>query len=144
MVKFKVGDKVRVVKLYETDELYTKLKVGVEGVITVTSSIGDIYGVEFYYPLVEGAKFDLFGTAYHMYSTQLEKVPVVDMVNHPSHYTMGKYEVIDVIEDWKLSYPLGNAVKYIARSEYKGNKVQDLEKAIFYIKREIKKLEGGK
>ena len=61
----------------------------------------------------------------------------VENVNHPSHYNMGKYEVIDVIEDWKLGFSLGNAIKYIARAEHKENKVQDLEKAIFYIKREI-------
>ena len=171
MAKFKIGDRVKIIKLYETDKKYTKLLIGVEGIIVCAPSVDGKYGVEFYYPLVEDAKFDLFGTAYYMYDTQLEKVPPVDissfknapiqqvldmavgiegiipksdMVNHPAHYTMGKYEVIDVIEDWKLSYPLGNAVKYIARSEHKGNKVQDLEKAIFYIKREIKKLEGVK
>lgn len=58
-------------------------------------------------------------------------------VEHPSHYNQGKYEVIGVIEDWNLGFHLGNAVKYIARCEHKGNKVEDLEKAIFYINREI-------
>ncbi|ACE81985.1 hypothetical protein ST39-O_gp03 [Clostridium phage phiCP39-O] len=58
-----------------------------------------------------------------------------DMVNHPNHYNKGKYEVIDVIEDWGLGFSLGNAIKYIARCEHKGNKKQDLEKAIFYIER---------
>ena len=62
-----------------------------------------------------------------------------DMVNHPSHYNKGKYEVIDVIEDWGLGFSLGNAIKYIARCEHKGNKKQDLEKAIFYLKRELEK-----
>ena len=62
-----------------------------------------------------------------------------DPVNHPSHYTQGKYEVIDVLEDWKLDFRLSNAVKYIARAKYKGNEVQDLEKAVWYIKRYIEK-----
>ena len=60
-----------------------------------------------------------------------------DLVNNPKHYNMGKYQVIEVIEDWDLGYHLGNAIKYIGRCEHKGNKVQDLEKAIWYIQREI-------
>lgn len=60
-----------------------------------------------------------------------------ESVNHPSHYTQGKYEVIDVIEDWDLGFHLSNALKYIARANYKGNREQDLRKAIWYIQREI-------
>ena len=59
-------------------------------------------------------------------------------VNHPTHYNQGKYEAIDVIEDWKLNFNLGNAVKYIARCRFKRNKIEDLEKAVWYIEREIK------
>lgn len=58
-------------------------------------------------------------------------------INHPDHYNVGEFEVIDVIEDWKLNFNLGNAIKYIARAEYKGDKEKDLEKAIWYLKREI-------
>jgi len=62
-----------------------------------------------------------------------------DIVNHPTHYTFGKYEVIEVIEDWGLEFHLGNAVKYIARAGRKNKKllVEDLEKAIWYIRRKI-------
>lgn len=60
-----------------------------------------------------------------------------DNVNHPSHYTFGKIEVIDVITDWNMNYCLGNAIKYIARCEHKENKIQDLKKAIWYINKEI-------
>ncbi|MBQ2349659.1 MAG: DUF3310 domain-containing protein [Cytophagales bacterium] len=63
-------------------------------------------------------------------------------VNHPSHYNQGKYEVIEVIEDWKLGFNLGNVVKYIARSDYKGKPIEDLEKAKFYLEREIKNRKG--
>jgi hypothetical protein len=65
-----------------------------------------------------------------------------DPVNHPSHYTFGKYEVLDVIEDWGLSYHLGNATKYIARAGRKdpAKEKQDLEKAVFYIQRRIANL----
>ncbi len=63
-----------------------------------------------------------------------------DPVNHPSHYTDGKIEVIDFIEDKKLDFHLGNAVKYISRAGKKNpdKKIEDLEKAIWYIQREIK------
>lgn len=60
------------------------------------------------------------------------------MINSPKHYNKGKIEVIDVIEDWQLNFNLGNVVKYIGRCEHKGNKLQDLQKAEYYIRREIK------
>ena len=69
----------------------------------------------------------------------MNKFKPTDHVNSPSHYTQGNIEVIEVIEDWKLNYNLGNAIKYIGRCEHKGNKKQDLEKAIWYIKREIER-----
>ena len=62
-----------------------------------------------------------------------------DMVNHPSHYNKGKYEVIDVIEDWGLGFSLGNAIKYIARCEHKGNKKQHLKRFILSLKRELER-----
>ena len=63
-----------------------------------------------------------------------------DNVNRPSHYTDGKIEVIDFIEDKKLGFHLGNAVKYISRVGKKDpdKKVEDLQKAIWYLEREIK------
>ena len=65
-----------------------------------------------------------------------------EMVNHPSHYNMGKYEAIDVIEDWNLNFNLGNAVKYISRAGHKDDIVQDLKKSLWYIEREIQRLEN--
>jgi hypothetical protein len=65
---------------------------------------------------------------------------VGDLVNHPPHYTFGKYEVIDVLQDWFPTNPLlWQVAKYIARADHKGNPVQDLEKAKFYLEREIKR-----
>lgn len=63
----------------------------------------------------------------------------IDNVNSPTHYNVGKIEVIEAIEDWKLNFNLGNAIKYIARCEHKENKKQDLEKAKWYIERELRK-----
>ena len=65
-----------------------------------------------------------------------------DIVNKPAHYTDGKIEVIEFIEDKKLGFCLGNAVKYIARAGKKDpiKEVEDLQKAEWYIKRRIKEL----
>ena len=69
-----------------------------------------------------------------------------DMVNHPSHYTDDSTEVIDFIEDKRLNYHRGNAVKYICRAGKKdpAKEVEDLQKAIWYINREIQRLEAQK
>jgi hypothetical protein len=60
-----------------------------------------------------------------------------DVINHPSHYTRGKIEVIDFIEDQQLPYHLGNVIKYIARAGHKGDKLEDLKKARWYLDRYI-------
>ena len=60
-------------------------------------------------------------------------------VNHPQHYNAGNIEAIDVIEDWKLNFSLGCVVKYICRAEFKDSTLQDLEKAAWYLNREIER-----
>ena len=65
--------------------------------------------------------------------------PQSDPVNHPAHYKVGGIETIDFIEAKKLNYNMGNAVKYISRADHKGNRLQDLEKAKWYIDRELTK-----
>ncbi len=60
-----------------------------------------------------------------------------DSVNSPKHYTTGKYEVIDVIEDWDLNFRLANTIKYVARHKHKGKPLEDLKKALWYLQREI-------
>ena len=62
-------------------------------------------------------------------------------VSHPSHYNQG-IEAIDIIESWDLNFSLGNAIKYILRSPYKGKQIEDLEKARWYIDREINRLKN--
>lgn len=69
-----------------------------------------------------------------------------ELVNHPQHYG-GKdnpYEAIKVIEAWDLGFCLGNTVKYISRAGKKDDTIQELEKALWYLKREIKNLKDGK
>lgn len=67
-----------------------------------------------------------------------------DAVRHPAHYTTGKIEVIDFIEDKMLNYHRGNAVKYIVRAGRKdpAKEIEDLQKAAWYIDREIRRLES--
>ena len=65
--------------------------------------------------------------------------PKADMVNHPPHYTShpSGVECIQITEH--MGFNLGNALKYIWRADLKGSAVEDLEKAIFYINRELEK-----
>jgi len=65
----------------------------------------------------------------------------MENVNHPNHYggKDSQYEAIKVIEAWGLNFNTGNAVKYISRAGKKdpAKTVEDLEKAIWYLKREV-------
>lgn len=61
-----------------------------------------------------------------------------DSINSPKHYVEGRtIEPIDVIEDWKLSFHLGNALKYLSRAGRKGSEVEDINKAIWYMRRHV-------
>jgi len=64
-----------------------------------------------------------------------------DQVNHPIHYTShpSGIEVIQITEH--MNFCLGNAIKYILRSDLKGKQIEDLKKAVWYINREINRLE---
>ena len=62
---------------------------------------------------------------------------ISNVIEHPSHYNRGKIEVIDFIEDQGLSFHLGNVIKYIARAGSKGDKLEDLKKARWYLDRYI-------
>jgi hypothetical protein len=66
--------------------------------------------------------------------------PKADPVNNPAHYTVGGIETIDFIEAKKLGYNIGNVVKYLTRADHKGNKLEDLRKAQWYLTREINSL----
>ena len=69
----------------------------------------------------------------------------IDPINHPPHYKAGGIETLDFIEAKDLNYRLGNVVKYISRAGKKINSdpVVDLEKALFYLKREIDVRKGA-
>lgn len=63
-------------------------------------------------------------------------------VTHPPYYNQGKIEVIEAIEDWKVNFHRGNAIKYIARAGRKSNEVEDLEKAVWYLQRDIERIKS--
>ena len=65
-----------------------------------------------------------------------------DPINSPPHYTTGAIEVIDFIEDQKLGYHLGQVIKYISRCKHKGDELNDLKKARWYLDRLIANMEG--
>jgi hypothetical protein len=67
----------------------------------------------------------------------IKEIEMEDKINHPKHYTWlpNGLEVIDITEN--LNFCLGNAVKYILRADHKGNPIEDLQKAIWYLNREI-------
>ena len=71
----------------------------------------------------------------------------MDKVNHPKHYggESNPYEAIKVIEAWNANFNIGNVLKYISRCGKKDREIQELEKAAWYLNREIenrKKVEG--
>ena len=67
---------------------------------------------------------------------------MTEAVDHPSHYTKGGIEAIDVIEAWELDFHLGNTVKYISRAGRKdpAKEREDLEKALWYLQRKLELL----
>lgn len=70
-------------------------------------------------------------------TTDVKPISISNAVDHPAHYNKGKIEVIDFIEDQQLPFHLGNVVKYIARAGSKGDKLEDLKKARWYLDRYI-------
>lgn len=69
-----------------------------------------------------------------------------EAVNHPAHYggADNPYEAIKVIEAWGLDFCLGNAVKYISRAGKKGDALEDLKKARWYLDRLIQRMEASR
>ena len=72
---------------------------------------------------------------------QYDGIPL-EMVDHPNHYQSedNTYEAINVIESWNLDFHCGSVVKYIARHKKKGQPKQDIEKAIWYLRRYLERL----
>lgn len=123
---FNVGDKVKVVSAGGTEALFL-------------DEIVEIIKVD--RCCVKIKKSDGTVSPCWFYEDRFEKVNVInddnDIVSHPQHYTQGNIQVIDFIQDQKLNFALGNAIKYICRCNYKGTKEIDLKKAIQYLEFEL-------
>ena len=73
----------------------------------------------------------------------------MDIINHPEHYSNGKIETYDFIEQLNLNFALGNVIKYISRSGKKkipgksrnASALEDLKKAQWYLTKEIERRE---
>jgi hypothetical protein len=63
----------------------------------------------------------------------------VSYPDHPRYINETKLDVIEVIEDWDLGFHDGKAVECILRSKFKGQEIQDLEKALWYLERYLKR-----
>ena len=96
-------------------------------------------------PKIEPVKYGMESLETTKKLSEELKLKDSDSVNHPKHYTDGKIEVIEYIEDKKLGFCLGNAVKYISRAGKKDpyKEVEDLMKAVWYIKRRITEIKEG-
>lgn len=68
----------------------------------------------------------------------------MEKVNHPEHYKAGKFEAIDIIEAYSLNFCLGNTLKYLLRAGRKSKEehLTDLEKAHWYLEREIERIKN--
>lgn len=90
--------------------------------------------------------YELIFSNKDLYKTNCNIPISEDNVNRPAHYTDGKTEVIEYIEDKKLGFCLGNAIKYISRAGKKdpSKEVEDLNKAIWYINRRIMEIQEAR
>ena len=154
-MKFKVGDKVKAVN---NNMIFTSERMKWAGVVTKTTEDGfsakttkhlllSILDVEF--DCLDYNDFELETeekTKKEPKPQVVSTMPKDNPVSHPSHYTDGKIEVIDFIEDKGLNFNRGNAVKYLCRAGKKdpAKEVEDLEKAMWYINHEIERLKGEK
>lgn len=151
-MRYKIGDKVRVREDLVVNKSYgidtfvdnmEKLKGKVVTISDITSRTKGEYHIK-----EDREKY--FWTAEMLEPAEKEVagVPVStknNPVSHPSHYTDGRIEVIDFIQDKKLDFCRGNVVKYICRAGKKGGKdkeIEDLKKARQYCEFAINQLEG--
>ena len=109
----KIDRTLRTVQKYEAGEILPP--------VDIIYKINDIFGGEF------------------MLTFEIEEK---EMVDHPSHYNQG-IETIEYIESWSMNFNTGNVIKYVTRAGYKDNQLEDLKKAMWYLDREIQRLEKG-
>ena len=148
MSKYKVGDKVFVRRDLKPGFDYGGDYLNEDILETPIVTIRDIItaGGDEHYVVEENSwayNDDMFISKVCDYDVKsmYPSIEIEDNISHPSHYTDGKIEVIDFIEDKKLGFHLGNVVKYVARAGKKNpdKYYEDLKKASWYLNREIEK-----
>lgn len=72
---------------------------------------------------------------------EAEPVSEDSSVDHPTWYTHGSIEVLDFILAWDLDFMSGSCLKYLVRAPYKGDELEDLKKARFYLNKLIERCE---
>jgi hypothetical protein len=65
-----------------------------------------------------------------------------DNINSPSHYTKG-IQTYDYIKSWDMNFAYGNVIKYVSRAPFKGNTLEDLKKAQWYLNKLIEEVSNG-
>lgn len=149
MLKVNKGDLVRILDGAYLDE--TGLNVG--DIVEISGMI-EHDSVEYY---VKGVVFDTTDEDFFLYDNEFELFRKVgeedaesDAVHHPSHYTQGKFETIEIIEaitqgydNGYVAYSIGNTLKYLARAPFKhASPVEDLRKAATYLEFAVKAYEA--
>jgi hypothetical protein len=147
----KIGDRVIVHPLLSKDELFVKGYDGLLGTVTgisINTKLKDI-------PYI--VMLDSVAGEYNFAEEELdlisdiskrliaEKAEKNDVISHPPYYTQG-IECMDYIESHKLNYARGNIIKYVTRAGLKDTlkEVEDLEKARWYLDREIERVKAVK
>lgn len=132
--EFKVGDKISIIDALPFDDGF---KIGETGVIWMATKY--VIGIKMHDGRYQVLTPDI---AYKYIKLVQSANSDSGSIDHPAYYNDGKIEVIDFIEDKGLNFNKGNAVKYIARAgkKDKAKEVEDLQKAKWYIEREIKRV----
>ena len=151
-MKYKAGDKVRVRKDLEQSKSYGGVMVidemeELRGKFVTIEECFDWCNV--YRIKDDGGDYNWTDEMFEGIAEEpLREVPtkdttINDAVSHPSHYTDGKIEVIEFIQDKKLDFARGNVIKYIARAgkKDKSKELEDLKKARQYCDFAIRELE---
>ena len=124
------------------DKMYSNHDCGGYGLYTTKRPSGeyeiDSNEVEYCYNILRDSGYE--------FAVLPEDNSMSNNVDHPSHYNAGKIEAIDFIEDQQLNFSRGSALKYLVRAGKKDpeKEIEDLEKAVWYIEREIERVRKEK
>lgn len=140
LMKYKVGDWVQIrkdlhLKIYAVYEKMTEYK-GLKARIERVNRDGEFYLID-----IDGGDFCWTD---EMLEDVDEETDATDKTIRPDYYNFHSYDVFDIADYFGLSFPLGNALKYLLRCKHKENEEQDLHKAIKCIERHLEMMKRGK